>query len=148
MSSLSHIHRHHILSAFLSIHRQIAELEALIAQGTRSTPFAQYVNDLSTTEVREIQQHFDQIRSTMLVHLEECGIPLEVRPTNLRWVLQSNVMQLQVLIDDMRPKRMTAYGPLDAAGRDTVLKIQADLANHLDRLRSYLRTSAEHDHSQ
>ena len=69
----------HILHGFLAIHRGLAELESLISQGSGSSPFSQYANDLSPTEGRVLLDHFARIRAAMLAHLEELAIPVEVR---------------------------------------------------------------------
>jgi len=148
MSPLSTIHQHHILSVFLSIHRQMAELDALMDQSARITPLSQTTNDLSPDEAEAIRDHFNQIRTALLGHLQDCEIPLEVRQNSLHWVVQSNVMHLQVMIDDMRPKRLSAYGPLNAEGKAAVLKIQQDLARRFEVLRNFLGNGTEHNPSQ
>ena len=79
MSELSEIHRRHILHGFLSVHKQMAELEALLIQSETASPFSQLVRDLSPTECSTLKDHFARIRSAMLAHLEDLGIPLEVR---------------------------------------------------------------------
>jgi len=50
MTSLSDNHRRNLLNGFLAIHRRMAELEALVDQATKPSPFSQYFNDLSPTE--------------------------------------------------------------------------------------------------
>ena len=79
MSPLNDHHQRHILHGFLSIHKRMAELEALIVQSGTPSPFSQSVRDLSPTECRVVQDHFVRIRSAMVAHLDDLGIPLEVR---------------------------------------------------------------------
>ena len=90
----------HILHGFLAIHQELAELESLTSQGSRSSPFSQYVNDLSPTEVRVLLDHFARIRAAMLAHLEELAIPVEVGQTSLRWALQTRLVHVSVGIDE------------------------------------------------
>ena len=141
-------HRRHVLHAFLAIHRRLAELESLTSQGSRPSPFSQYVNDLSPTEVRVLLDHFARIRAVMLAHLEELSIPLEVRRTSVRWAFQTNLMQVQVGIDDMGPEQLKGYGQLDDSGRAVARRIQDDLTRLLDRTRSYLNQGLGRDLSE
>jgi GTP-binding protein EngB required for normal cell division len=148
MTPLSPNHQRHILHGFLAIHNQMAELEALIAQGARPSPFSHYAGDLSPTECQLIQDYFFRIRTAMLGHLQELGIPLEVRRTSLRWVLQTHLMHLQVSVDDMGPKQLAGYGAVDATGAAAAVKIQDDLARLLNRVIAYLRQGLGRDLSQ
>jgi GTP-binding protein EngB required for normal cell division len=148
MSPLSANHQRHILNGFLAIHNRMANLEALIVQSTRPSPFSQYVGDLSPTEMKVIQDHFARIRAAMLGHLKELGIPPEVDQTSVRWVLQTSLIHLQVSVDDMHPKRLAGYGPVDAAAGAAIIKVQEDLARLLDQVVAYLRQGLGRDLSQ
>jgi dynamin family protein len=140
-------HRTHLLVSFLEIHRRLAEL-AEIVETTKPSPFSRIVNDLSPTEAKVVQDHFARIRAAMLSHLQELDIPLDIRQTSLRWSLQTALIFLQVTIDDMGPKRLSGYGPLDTAGREAVVKIQQDLERLLGRVRGYLHQGLGRDLSQ
>ncbi len=145
MSQLSEHHRRHILHGFLSIHKRMVELEALIVQSRTATPFSQSIKDLSPTECRVVQDHFARIRSAMLAHLDDLGIPLEVRRTSVRWILETNLMHLQVSVDDTGPKQLAGYGPLEPADQAAVARIQDDLTRLLERIRAYLRQGLGRD---
>ena len=141
-------HRRHILHGFLAIHRGLEELESLTSQGSRSSPFSQYVHDLSPTEVRVLLDHFARIRAVMLAHLEELAIPVEVRRTSVRWALQTRLIQVQVGIDDMGLEQLKGYGPLDDSARAAAMRIQDDLSRLLDRTMSYLTQGLGRDLSE
>ena len=80
-----------ILCGFLDIHRRMTELEALLIPGTKPTPFSGYVNDLSPTEAKVVQDYFARIRTAMLAHLRESEIALDVRTTSLRWAIDVGI---------------------------------------------------------
>jgi GTP-binding protein EngB required for normal cell division len=141
-------HQRRILNAFLTIHRRLAELEALVSTGHCPSPFAQDVNDLSPTEVRVLVGHFARIREAMRSHLEACSIPLEVHQTSVRWVFQTNLMQVQVIVDDLGPRQLEGYGPLGEAGRAAARQIQEDLTRLLNRTRAYLNQGVGRDLSE
>ena len=62
MPPLNDHHRRHILHGFLAIHKRMADLEALIVQSTRTSPFSLYVGNLSPTESKVIQDYFVRFR--------------------------------------------------------------------------------------
>jgi hypothetical protein len=138
MPSLNDNHRRHILNSFVAIHKALAQLEALIVQSETLSPFSQNVGDLSPSECRVVRDHFARIRSAMHAHLSELGIPLEVRKASVRWSLQANLMHIQVAVDDMGPRRLEGYGPLEPGGQAAVASIQDDLTRLLDRVRGYI----------
>ena len=139
MTKLSEIHSRHILNGFLRIHKQLAELEALLVQCETASPFSRVVKDLSTAECRALQDHFAQIRAAMLAHLEDLGIPLEIRATSVRWTVETSLMHIQTAVDDMRPKQLAGYGELGTTEQAAILKTQEDLTRLLERVRDCLR---------
>jgi len=145
MSPLNDHHRRHILQGFLSIDKQMAELEALIVQSGMPSPFSPSVRDLSPTECRVVQDHFARIRSAMRAHLDDLSIPLEVRQTSMRWAFETSLMMLQIAVDDMGPKQLAGYGAVEPTGQAAVARIQDDLTRLFDRVRAYLRQNLGRD---
>ena len=138
MSQLTEIHRRHILHGFLSVHKQMAELESLLVQSETTSPFSQFVLDVSPTECGVIQDHFARIRAAMHVYLDELGIPLEVRTTSVRWIFETRLMHLQTAVDDMGPNRLAGYGELDPDDHEAVARIKEDLTRLLEQVRACL----------
>lgn len=136
---LSELHQHALVTGFLVLHRRMEELESLPARSGRSSPFREHVNDLSPTEIKVVQDYFARLRDTMAACLREHGIPLEIQPTSLRWVLQTGIAFLQVDVDDMGPRRFRGYGTLDASARQALLQVQGELTRLVDRVSAYLR---------
>ncbi len=137
-SPLRATHGWHIMHSFLAIHRRLDELESLISQPPCSSPFCQHDSDVTPPEVTVLREQFEEVRAAMLGHLRELDIPLEVRPTSVRWAVQTSLMHLQLEIEDLGPARLRRYGPLDNAGQDAALRIQDEIRRLLERSRAYL----------
>src|SRR5947208_1418972 len=88
LASLNDAQKRSVLFSFLDLHRRMVEMESLLAQGPGSSPFAQYINDLSPTEAKVVRDYFDRLRARMLACLEEAGIAVDVQRTSVRWGLQ------------------------------------------------------------
>ena len=134
-----------ILFGCLDLHRRMAEVEALLAQGQAPSPFSQYVNDLSPTEGRVVRDYFGRLRAQMLARLHEAGIPLDVRRTGLRWACLVNLIGLHIAVAEMGPERLRGYGPLPDAGRAQAVKVQQELTRLIDRVGTYLRQGLGRD---
>ena len=134
-----------VLFACLDLHRRMAEIEALLAQAQVSSPFSQYVNDLSPTEARVVRDYFGRLRDRMLACLHEAGIPLDVRRTGLRWACLVNLVGLHVAVAEMGPEKLRGYGVLSDAGRAQAVQVQQELNRLLDRVGAYLRQGLGRD---
>ena len=84
----------------------------------------------------------------MLACLQEVGIPLEVRRTSLRWGVEVGTTFLHIAVAEMSPDALRGYGPLEAASRNAVLKMQQDLSRLIDRVQAYLRQGLGRDLEQ
>ena len=137
-----------ILCGFLDIHRRMAELEALLSPGTKTTPFSGYVNDLSPTEAKVVQDYFARIRTAMLEHLRESEIPLEVRTTSLRWAIDIGISFIGINVAELGPKKLRGYGALNEKASAQATKFQQDLERLVDQAATYIRQGLGRDLSQ
>jgi hypothetical protein len=134
-----------ILLSCLDLHRRMAEMEAILAQSAVSSPFSKYVNNLSPTEGKVVQDYFARLRATLLAWLNEADIPPEVLHASTRWALQVGTVSLQVAVAEMSPEKLSGYGRLSEAGRDLVVKMRQDLDRMIDRVGAYLRQGLGRD---
>ena len=114
---LTPLHKNVLLTGFLDVESRLKRMEALLVQGTRRYPLNEYVGDLSPTETKVVADYFARIRSTMQTSLEKHQIPIEARPTSLRWALQRGMTLLDVALAELGPKRLQGYGSMHDAGR-------------------------------
>jgi GTP-binding protein EngB required for normal cell division len=145
MTSLNESQKRSILSSFLDIHRRMAEFEAMLAQGDRPSPFSQYVNDLSPTESKVVQDYFARLRAAMLDCLRESDIALEVGRTSARWALQCGMIFLDIAVSEFSPDRLRGYGPVDPSAAAEVVKVQQTVRRLVERVAAYLRQGAGQD---
>ncbi len=145
MALLNDAQRRAIRCGFLDIHRRMVEIEALITPGERPSAFSEYVNDLSPTEAKVVQDYFARIRTAMLNHLRELAIPLEIRRTSLRWAIQCRIGSVSITVDELRPSRLRGYGALAPEASDRCTKICQDLGRLVDHLTAYLRQGLGRD---
>src|SRR5262249_51099699 len=112
------------------------------------SPFSGKVHDLTPVEVKVVRDYFDRVRSAMVGHLRELGIPLEVRQKSLAWAVESGVMQIEITVDELRPKSLAGYGPADEVTRAGGAAAHDDLERLVGRVRSYLRRGLGRDLSE
>lgn len=142
---LRQIHKHVLLTGFLDIESRLKQMETLLVQGARPSPLSGCVGDLSPTEAKVVEDYFVRIRSTMLTCLKKHSIPVEVRPTSLRWSLQCNMTLLDIAVAELGPERLRGYGSLDDDARQEVVSIQQEITRLADRVGAYLSERLGHD---
>lgn len=148
MTALNEYQRQTIQSGFRDIQHRLEEMESMLAQSLIDSPFARYVNDLSPTERKVIQDYFGRIREAMRVCLREAEIPLELRRTSLRWAMRGGLIFLDSAVSEMAAERLTGYGELSAEGRMVAERIQRELRRPIDRASTYLRQGLGRDLGQ
>lgn len=134
-----------IRCGFIDIDQRMADLEALLGQATSPSPLSRYVNDLGPTEAKVVRDYFARIRGVMAAHLKECGIPLDVRPTSVRWALQCGVVFVGNVVDELRPEKLSGYGALGEEAYARSSKARQDLERLVDQVAAYLRQGAGRD---
>jgi GTP-binding protein EngB required for normal cell division len=145
MPALNDLQCQAILIAFLDIHRRLTEMEAALAQGLLDSPFARHVNDLSPTESRVVLDYFERIRQAVRVHVEETGLPLEVRRKSVRWVLQCGLIFLQSAIAELTIDKLAGYGTVSDEGREQAERIQGELRRLIEQTAVYVRQGLGRD---
>jgi GTP-binding protein EngB required for normal cell division len=139
MAILNNAQSRSILCGFLGIHRRMAELEVLHHPGERASAFSEYVNDISPTEAKVLQDYFARIRIAMLGHLKELDIPLDIRPMSRRWAIQTGLQSVSIAVAELRPSKLRGYGELSQEAPSLMTKICEDLDRLIDQIITYLR---------
>lgn len=143
MSPLGPSHRHVLASALADILHRVSELEAAVARGAEPDPFSGLVDDLSAEEKKVARDRLRQIRRDVMAWCDRYDVVPSAKRTGLRWVLQSSLAFVRVMVDDMGPRRLRGYGNLDAAIRDQLVRMQAELGQQIDWISRYLEPAGD-----
>jgi GTP-binding protein EngB required for normal cell division len=139
MADLNPAQRRAILCGFLDIHRRMAEIEALVLTSGRPSAFAEYVNDLSPTESKIIQDYFARIRTAMQTHLRKLGVPVDIWPTSLRWAVHCRIVGVDNTVDELRPSKLRGFGAVAEKTVTECTEIREDLGRLVNQVAAYLR---------
>ena len=102
-------------------------------------PSPEYVNDISTTEAKVVQDYFARIRTAMFGHLKELDIPLDIRRMSRRWAIQTTLQFISIAIAELRPSKLRGYGELRQEAPSLITKTCEDLDRLIDQVMAYLR---------
>jgi hypothetical protein len=125
-------HKEILVSTFTSLHDQLVEIEAVIADAQHPADFSRHVNDLSPEELSAVADYISQLRGEMRTCLEEAGVPIEKQPVGLRWALQTAINAIDVAVAEMSPHRLSGYGSLNKEDEEQVAAMQERL-HRLDK---------------
>jgi GTP-binding protein EngB required for normal cell division len=139
MAILNEAQSRSIRCGFLDIHRRMADLEVLIQPGERPSALSQYINDLSPTEAKVVQDYFARIRTAMLGHLKDLDIALDFRRMSVRWTIETGLNFISIGAAELRPSKLRGYGELSQEAHSRITKVCEDLDRIIDQVMAYLR---------
>ena len=114
MAGLGENHRRRILATFQHADELLRQsLNAIAtAQPNLQSPFIQ---DLSPSEVQRVESDLDLIRNRLSNFLKRLQIASPERSTRSSWILKTNLMSLDIALEELYPLKMKGYGEMDPA---------------------------------
>ena len=131
MSRLNESHRRRLLAAFR--HADELLIQSLTAVDTAPPGLCRrHIRDFSEAEARLVENHIEKIREHISSLLERLQIVMPRPSTPSSWVLRTNLMSLDIILEDLYPEKMRGYGDMDPAAA-------GDLAQGLNAIRQHVR---------
>lgn len=142
MSGLNEHHKRRILSTFQHIDRLIEESLTELRPDSRLL-FPRLVQDLSSAQLHWIESYAQKIREQMGALIGRFEMEFEDQTTPASWMLRTNLVYLDIALEDLDPERMRGYGEMDQdAARDFAWTLN-EIRRLVDQLSAYLLESRE-----
>lgn len=132
-------HRRALTSTFRHIDEILVEIEAVVAGLGSSSPFAEYVQDLTPTQRQVVMDSLNEVRKRMAEILDRIGAESGGRKTSASWSILNSLTFAGIALDDSRPARLNGYGQLSPDAAKALEAILGDLARSVSRVQTYLR---------
>lgn len=124
MSGLNENHRRKILATMQHVDELLAQSFGLFGAPT-TTLCPRYVADLSPSEAHWVESYADKIREQIARLLERFEIDAPPPTTLASWALRTNLVMLDISLEDLYPDKMRGYGEMDpAAASDLAWTLQ------------------------
>ena len=72
--ALNSSHKHHLLTSFKYVDDLLSEVESILLSSTSKSPFPKYRGDLSSVQIKVVQDYIARIRAQMIQVLKSQGI--------------------------------------------------------------------------
>ena len=114
MSGLNENHKRKILATVQHVDELLAQSLGLLG-ASRGTLRPRYVADLSPSESHWVESYADKIREQIARLLERFEIDVPPPATLASWALRTNLVMLDIALEDLYPAKMRGYGEIHPA---------------------------------
>ena len=133
MAGLSENHRRRILATFQHADELLRQsLNALATdQPNLQSPFIQ---DLSPSEIPRVESDLDLIRNRLSNFLKRFRMTSPERSTSSSWILKTNLMSLDIALEELYPQKMKGYGEMDPAAAHELTQALQEIRRLVNQL--------------
>lgn len=131
-------HRNVLLCTFQHLDGLLLQAEQVLSDAAASSTFTPYAQDSTPVQHKVVRAYARQVRAAMERLLGEEGIPYPTPRCGTLWAAQTLLLQADIAVDELAPKRLAGYGELSEAGVCKLNRIQLELHGLLGKLSAYL----------
>lgn len=132
-------HRHSLLVGFQYIDRLLAEgLTAVSSDGDDGAVFSPVVPDATPVQRKVIADQAARLRRSIRNALAALDISIPPPGVSAIWSLRTHLISVEIALEELAPKYLRGYGPLDEATADGVNALLAQVRTVLTELERYL----------
>jgi GTPase SAR1 family protein len=142
---LNENHRLQLRYTFQCIDSVLTEIEQILADPERKSPFSPYICDVTLTQRRIARDYISRIRARMTNLMREQVIPFARPRCGTRWAALTTLLGATISTEELTPDRMRGYGEVSGEGRKVLQSIRAELGLVIGNLRAYLEECATAD---
>ena len=114
MAGLNKNHKRKIFSTLQYADKLLGDSLHVLAPSSRFL-FSRYVDDISPAQYHWVEDYAEKIREQMGRLLERFEIERHPPTTLSSWTLRTNLITLDIALEDIYPEQMRGYGEVDAA---------------------------------
>jgi hypothetical protein len=138
-------HRLQLRLTFEHIDSILTEVEQILADSERNSPFSRYTSDITPVQRRIARDYATRIRATMAKIMREEAIPFGDPYCGTRWAALTALLSAGISAEDLTPDRMRGYGEVSLPGRSLLEGIRSELNVVLGNLQTYLEQCETRD---
>jgi GTP-binding protein EngB required for normal cell division len=137
--NLNDNHRNALLSGFKYIDRLLGDgLAGIASVADEDAVFSPLVPDATPLQRKVVVSQIARIRRSIRSALSACEIRIRAPTISAVWSLRSLLTAASVSLEELGPKYLKGYGPLDDESAGRILALQAQIRTSLDELGHYL----------
>ena len=141
-------HRLRLRLTFEHIDSILTEVEQILADPERNSPFSRYTSDITPVQRRIARDYAMPVPATMTKIMREQAIAFGDPYCGTRWAALTALLGASISADGLTPDRMRGYGEVSLPGCSRLEVIESELNVALGNLQTYLEQCANGDSEQ
>jgi GTPase Era involved in 16S rRNA processing len=141
-------HRLQLRLTFQYIDSILTEVEQILADPERKSPFGRYTSDITLTQRRIVHDYVMRIRAAMTRNMTEQAIPFGEPHCGTRWAAQTALLGASISADELTAEGLRGYGEVSPPGSNLLEAIRTELNLALGNLQTYLEQCGSADLEQ
>jgi GTP-binding protein EngB required for normal cell division len=137
MAGLNENHKRKILSTLRYADKLLGDSLHVLAPSSRSL-FSRYVDDILPAQYHWVEDYAEKIREQMGRLLERFEIERRPPTTLSSWTLRTNLITLDIALEDIYPEQMRGYGEVDAAAAGDLSWSIQEIRRLVSQLQAFL----------
>ncbi len=144
--SFSHANR--LLIGCQHIDKLLGEIEGILHESSSNTAFPRYLSDLSPSQSSCIEDYVSLIRTRLLSIVESSDIEMDKPDIPASRAVRVRLASIQVSVDELRPKAMRSYGPMEHEAENYLSGIVNELRALVTQVDQFLTGAAGQNFSE
>jgi GTP-binding protein EngB required for normal cell division len=141
--ALNEHQKRHLRASSQEIERLLREAETILNTATSQSPFPAYRDDLTPAQRKVVQDYIARLRTQLVRVLESQQISLPQPDCGVSRALQANLIAIDIMIEELKPKYMKGYGALSEEATVDLNGIVRELQGLVAKLNLYLTQGSE-----
>lgn len=141
--ALNEHQKRHLRTSAQEIERLLREAETILNTAKSQSPFPAYRDDLTPAQRKVVQDYIARLRTQLVRVLESQQISLPKPDCGVSRALQANLIAIDIIIEELKPKYMKGYGPLSDETAVDLNGIVQELQGLVEKFNLYLTQDSE-----
>jgi hypothetical protein len=131
-------HRIQLRLTFQHIDSILTEIEHILIDPERDSPFSRYTQDLTPLQRRIVNDYLTRVRTTLTRAMREQAIAFTDPVCGTRWGALTTLLAASISPEDISPDRMRGYGEISLSGQSLLQAIRSEVNLVLANVKTYL----------
>ena len=137
MAGLNENHKRRLLAAFEHANELLnRSLNAVTP--SRPGRYSRCVQDMSGSEVHWVESYVEKIRDLIYGLLQRFEVDLPSPTTSASWILKTDLISLDIALEELYPSQMAGYGAMDQAAAGELTWTLQEVRRLLNQLLAFL----------
>jgi GTP-binding protein EngB required for normal cell division len=142
---LNENHRRALLAGFRHIDQLLTEGTSGLGPSDDTAIFGLVSPDATPVQKKVVADQIKRVRQTVRRALDACDLAIPPPTVAALWSLQTYLMSVDITLEEMGPKHLVGYGPLDQATAEAVRAFQAQIRAALADVQKFVASGSGGD---